>query len=218
MRCKKRSRAAFLQLHHPFAIFTQNNGQRTRMNRLLGSSLLFALVTLNGCLTVEYKEYRFTLKNGQSGEATIRFINILSESDDTTDITRDDFQTLLETYLSGNKLERDNPGFRNVKKRLYEDNGMLCGEVSFSFDSLSAVRLFKFDASSPYMYYASNPLSSETLVETNGIVGEQWMPIVFWKRETREFYVKTKLSSEARFRKSLLKQYREWQAAQSKKK
>ncbi|MER3524697.1 MAG: hypothetical protein C4326_11730 [Ignavibacteria bacterium] len=188
------------------------------MNRLFGFSLFLALVALNGCLTVEYKEYRFTLKNGQPGEATIRFINILSESDDTTDITRDDFQTLLETYLSGNKLERDNPGFRNMKKRLYEDKGMLCGEISFTFDSLSAVRLFKFDACSPYMYYASNPLSSETLVETNGIVGEQWMPIVFWKSDTREFYVKTKLSSEARFRKSLLKQYREWQAAQSKKK
>jgi hypothetical protein len=189
------------------------------MNRALGLCLILSSVALlNGCLTVESKEYYIKLKNGQSGEATIRFINILSESDDTTDITSDDFQTLIETYVSGNKLERDNPGFRNVKKRLYEEKGVLCGEVTFTFDSLSTVRLFKFDKDSPYMYYASNPLSSETLIETNGILGEQWMPVVFWKRDTKEFYVKTKVSSEARFRTSLLKQFREWQAAQLKKK
>jgi hypothetical protein len=191
----------------------------TQMNRLLGFFLvLSAAVLLSGCLTVETKEYLIKLKNGQSGEATIRFINILSESDDTTDITQEDFQTLIETYVRGNKLERDNPGFRNVKKRLYEEKGVLCGEITFTFDTLSAVRLFKFDKDSPYMYYASNPLSSETLVETNGILGEQWMPVVFWKKDTREFYVKTKVTSEARFRTSLLKQFREWQAAQSKKK
>ncbi len=191
----------------------------TRMNRLLGFFFaLSSVALLNGCLTVESKEYHIKLKNGQSGEATIRFINILSESDDTTDITKEDFQTLIETYISGNKLERDNPGFRNVKKRLYEEKGVLCGEITFTFETLSTVRLFKFDQESPYMYYASNPLSSETLVETNGILGEQWMPVVFWKKDAREFYVKTKVSSEARFRTSLLKQFREWQAAQSKKK
>jgi hypothetical protein len=191
----------------------------THMNRLLGFFLLLsAAALLSGCLTVETKEYLIKLKNGQSGEATIRFINILSESDDTTDITQEDFQTLIETYVRGNKLERDNPGFSNVKKRLYEEKGVLCGEITFTFDTLSAVRLFKFDKDSPYMYYASNPLSSETLVETNGILGEQWMPVVFWKKDTREFYVKTKVTSEARFRTSLLKQFREWQAAQSKKK
>ncbi len=189
------------------------------MNRLLGFLLVLSTAALfSGCLTVETKEYLIKLKNGQSGEATIRFINILSESDDTTDITQEDFQTLIETYVRGNKLERDNPGFRNVKKRLYEEKGVLCGEITFTFDTLSAVRLFKFDKDSPYMYYASNPLSSETLVETNGILGELWMPVVFWKKDAREFYVKTKVTSEARFRMSLLKQFHEWQAAQSKKK
>lgn len=197
------------------------------MNRLLaclpdrlGLFSLGALLvlTFSGCLTVEFKEYHIKLKNGQSGEATIRFINILSESDDTTDITKEDFQTLIDTYVNGNKFERDNPGFRNVKKRLYEDKGVLYGEISFSFDSLSTVRLFKFDKDSPYMYYASNPLSSEALVETNGIVGEQWMPVVFWKKDAREFYVKTRVISDARFRTSLLKQYRDWLAAQTKKK
>lgn len=188
--------------------------KRTFFVLLLTSLVLF----LTGCLTVETKEYYIKLTNSHAGEATIKFINIVSESDDTTDITKDDFQQLIETYVSGGKLEKDNPGFRNVKKRLYEEKGVLCGEISFTFDSLSAIRVFKFDKDSPYMYYASNPLSSETLVETNGTQGEQWMPMVFWKRDAKEFYVKTHISSEARFRKSLLNQFRDWQAAQSKKK
>lgn len=192
------------------------NRQLARLVQLLGLASL--VISLSGCLTVEFKEYYIKLKNGQSGEATIRFINIVSESDDTTDITKDDFQTLIETYMNGNKFERDNPGFRNVKKRLYEEKGMLCGEITFTFDTLATVRLFKFDKDSPYMYYASNPLSSETLIETNGIVGEPWMPVVFWKKDAREFYVKTKVASDARFRTSLLKQYREWVAEQGKKK
>ena len=188
------------------------------MNRIIFIILLMFLVSLlTGCLTVETKEYHIRLTNDHSGEATIKFINILSESDDTTDITKDDFQQLIDTYVGGNKLEKDNPGFHNVKKKLNEEKGVLVGEISFSFDSLSAVRMFKFDKDSPYMYYASNPLSSETLVETNGIQGEQWMPMVFWKRDAHEFYVKTHVSSEARFHKSLLNQFRDWQAQQKKK-
>ena len=179
--------------------------------------LTCGILLFSGCLTVETKEYHITLKTETSGEATIKFINILSESDDTTDVTKDDFQQLIETYLSGDKLEKDNPGFRNVKKRLYEEKGVLCGEISFAFDSLSAVRFFKFDKDSPYMYYASNPLSSETLAETNGKQAEQWMPVVFWKRDAKEFYVKTHVSSEAHFLKNLLSQFREWQTHQQKK-
>ena len=89
------------------------------MKRILIISLLTSYVLLlSGCLTVETKEYHIKLKNDTSGEAAIKFINILSESDDTTDITKDDFEQLIDLYLSGNKLEKDNPGFRNVKKRL----------------------------------------------------------------------------------------------------
>ena len=190
----------------------------TLTRTILLSILITTSLLVTGCLTVETKEYRIRLKNGQAGEATIKFINILSESDDTTDITKEDFEQLIDLYVSGNKLEKDNPGFRNPKKKLYEENGVLVGEVTFSFDSLSAVRLFKFDKDSPFMYYASNPLSSETLIETDGVQGEQWMPVVFWKRDAREFYVKTHVASQARYRTSLFKRFREWQAAQLNKK
>jgi len=171
-------------------------------------------IVLAGCLTVESKEYRIRINPDLSGEATIRFVNILSESEDTLDITADDFQQLSQFYLEGTQLEKENPGFKNVRKRLYEQNGVLMGEVSFSFDSISAVRIFRFDRSSPFMYFVGSPLSAEQLVETNGIRGPDWMPVVFWNHEDTEFYVKTKVVSEVPYQRSLLKRFQEWQAAQ----
>ncbi|HET6273287.1 MAG TPA: hypothetical protein VFG32_09915 [Bacteroidota bacterium] len=181
-------------------------------------SLLLAAILLSGCLTVETKEYRITLKSDNSGEAVIKFVNILSEADDTLDISNDDFQQLTEFYIQGTQLENENPGFRNVKKRLYEENGVLVGEVSFTFDSLSVIRLFQYDKESPYMYFVGNPLSTEQLLESNGVFGRDWMPIVFWPKETKEFYIKTKVVSEVAYQKSLLPNFREWQAAQARQK
>ena len=190
------------------------------MKRGLISSLIVccALSLLPGCLTVETKEYHIRLKTDHSGEATIKFGNILSESEDTLDVSNDDFQQLIEFYLEGTQLEKENPGFHNVKKSLYEKDGVLMAEVTFSFDSLSAIRLFKFDRESPYMYFVGNPMTSEQLVETNGKFGRDWMPVVFWGRDTRELFVKTKVLSEVTHHRSLLKQFKEWESASAKQK
>ena len=117
------------------------------------------------------------------------------------------FQQLIEFYLEGTQLEAEKPGFRNVRKQLYEEDGMLVGEVTFDFDSLSVVRLYKFDEDSPFMYFVGSPLSSELLVETNGSFGRNWMHVVFWEKD---LYVKTKVVSEAVHHRSLLKNFKEW--------
>ena len=178
-------------------------------------ALLISAVFFSGCLTVEFKEYTIKLKNDHSGEATIRFVNILSESDDTLDITSDDFQQLIEFYLEGNQLEKDNPGYRNVRKKLYEQDGVLVGEISFTFDSLSVLRLFKFDKDSPYMYFVGHPLSAEQYVESNGTYGRDWMPVVFWPKDLKEITLRTKVVSEVSYQRSLLKNFKEWQEAES---
>ncbi|MDH3252731.1 MAG: hypothetical protein OEM41_08055 [Ignavibacteria bacterium] len=172
---------------------------------------------LNGCLIVGSKEYRITLRPDNSGEATIRFIDILSEADDTADVSQEDFRQLIEFYLQGNQLEKDNPGFRNAKKRLYEENGLLVGEIRFTFDSIQTVRVFQFNPTSPYMYFVGSPLSSEQLIESNGSYGRDWMPVVFWPRGTKELYVKTRVVSDALYQKSLLPFYREWAGRQKSK-
>jgi hypothetical protein len=172
--------------------------------------ILLGALCLSACLTVENKEYRITLKTANSGEATIRFINILSEADDTVDITSDDFQQLIEYYLQGTQLEKENPGFHNVKKRLFEEGGVLCGEITFTFDSLGSVRIFKYDSDSPYMYGVGSPLSSEQYVESNGMLAREWMPIVLWPKDAKELYIKTKVVTEVSFQRGLLKNYKTW--------
>jgi hypothetical protein len=180
-------------------------------SRLLVTSALLLLPLLFGqCLTVEMKEYRIRLKSNGSGEATIRFINIMSEADDSLDITADDFQQLIQFYLHGTKFEDDNPGFRNPRKRLFEENGKLVGEIQFSFDSLAALRIFRYDDDSPYMYYIGNPLASEQLVESNGRYGGDWMPVIFWGREMKELYFKTHIASEVSHRRGLVDRFRAW--------
>lgn len=180
--------------------------------------IVCAGVLLTGCLTAEYKEYRIRLKNDHTGEATIRFRNIISESDDTSDVSADDFRQLVDSYLKGTRLEGDQPGFRNVRKRLFEEDGVLVGELTFSFDSLSVVRIFRYDRESPFMYFVGNPLSSEQLVETNGTYGRDWMPVVFWPKDASELYVKTRVVSEVAYHRDLLSYFREWQAGVSRQK
>jgi hypothetical protein len=193
------------------------NATTDGMTRLLSSILLASgIVFLTGCLTVAHKDYFIKLKNGGGGEATIRFLDIQSEADDTLDVSRDDFEQLIDYYLHGSQIEKENPGFSNVTKRLYEEDSVLIGEISFTFDSLAVVRVFQFDKNSPYMYYVGNPLSAEQLVETNGTAGPDWIPLVFWPRETREFHIKTRVVSEGTYRRSLITHFREWQSAQKK--
>jgi len=182
---------------------------------MIKPTLVFALslvLTFGGCLTVKQKEYRIKLYTDNSGEASIRFIGISSASDDSTDVSADDFRYLVEYYFEGTLLEQENPGFHNLTKNLYEEDGKLVGDISFSFDSLGAVRLFRFDAQSPLMYYVGADMFSEQLVETNGRYDGDRMPVVFWPRGTKELYLRTEVISDAPYQRSLLSTFREWRS------
>ena len=177
--------------------------------------LISVLLPIAGCLTVKEKEYTIRLTTGQSGEATIRFVDIGSASDDSADVTEEDFKHLIDFYINGTGIEEENPGLRNVRKRLFEDNGVLCGELAFEFDSLSAVRLFRYDKDSPFMYYVGPEVFSEQLVETNGALGGEQMPVIFWPKKTREFAIRTRILSDASYRKSLLTLFHHWEGRRS---
>ncbi len=177
------------------------------------------LALLPGCLIVETKEYHITLMNGAAGEARIVFNDIQSETDDTADVSKSDFDQLIDLYLHGSQLERDNPGYRNVEKHLYEKDGKLSGEVTFAFDSLAVMRLFQYEHDGPLMYFVGSPLSSEVMVETNGTYGRDWMPIVFWPKGTKELYIKTHVVSQGSYHRSLLALFKAWeQSPQAKEK
>jgi hypothetical protein len=182
------------------------------MNRKALRTLILILILslLPGCLIVETKEYHITLGQGGTGEARIVFNNIQSETDDTVDISKSDFDQLIDLYLRGSQFEQDNPDYRNVRKHLYKKDGMLNGDVTFTFDSLAVMRLFQYEPDGPLMYFVGSPLSSEVMLETNGTFGREWMPIVFWPEGTRELYIKTRVVSQGSYHRSLLPLFETW--------
>jgi hypothetical protein len=179
-------------------------------------TILFSIVALfglvvSGCLTTEYKEYTIKLNDDGSGEAAIKFINIVSQMDDSTDISKDDFNQLISDYIEGDALQNDFPDAKIISKKLFAENGYLCGEVNLTFDSLSSVNLFQFDKQSPYMSYVNS--YSETYVESNGLYDENVMPVVFWNKNIKKLYLKTQITEvdEDTGFVSLIENYRNWE-------
>jgi hypothetical protein len=144
---------------------------------------------------VEKKEYTFQLKDNTSGTLTIKFINILSMKDDTVDISESDFSELMNSYVNGDQLESD---FENAvvrSKRLFEENGVLCGEVIIDFKELSQVGLYQYEAKGPYMINISSYLEGETYQSSNGEYGGDIMPAVFWSKGNETLSLTTYVTS-----------------------
>lgn len=165
------------------------------------------LFTLSSCLHVEKKQYTFELTGENSGKLTIKYINIFSNKEsDTLDISEKDYDELVNQYLEGGKLEEDYPGARNFKKRIFEENGVLCGEVTMDFENLDVVKLFRYDKSSPMMYYYKGA-NDEKFIETNGKTTNS-MPVVFWDKTMKKLVLTTKQDEVSASSVSLVEQYR----------
>lgn len=161
--------------------------------------VVFGFTFLSGCLTVETKEYSFKLKKDGSGSGMIKFINIMSDSKDSSDNVASDYDMLVSSYLKGDKILDDMPGIKNVKKKLFEEGDQLCGEVSFDFDKITDLRFYKFKAEGPWCYFAgttaNNMFSPENYFSSNGEYGGQNMPVIFWEGSTKEFKFKTTVTA-----------------------
>jgi hypothetical protein len=177
---------------------------------LLSLIAILVLFVLNGCLTVESKEYTFELTGPNSGKLTITYINILSTMDDSVDVSAEDFEELLSNYLYGESLETDYPDAINVEKELFEENGVLCGRITMEFTDLSAVKLFRYRSSGPYMLNIGSFLDTETFIESNGDFGGDYMPVVFWPEDTKVLTLKTGVAQPDETTVSLLEDYNEW--------
>jgi hypothetical protein len=152
-------------------------------------------ILITGCLTVEKKEYTFEMKDSNSGTLTIKFINILSMKDDTADISVIDFEELITSYIEGDQVETDYENAVVRSKRLFEENGVLCGEVIIDFMDLKSVGLFQYDAKSPYMFNVSSFLESETFLTANGDYGGDIMPVVFWQKSLETLTLTTYITT-----------------------
>lgn len=179
----------------------------------LFSLIVFCIFFCVSCLTVEKKEYTFEFTGKNSGKLTIRYINIMSTMNDTIDESSNDFNDLLTRFVNGDEIERGYPLATNVKKRLYEQDGKLCGEIIMEFPNLDAVHLFQYDKKSPLMcFLGTSSFNSETFESTNGTYGGEFMPVVFWPNKEKLLLVNTKMTEPSASTISLLPLYNQYNA------
>ena len=183
------------------------------MRKLLSViALSVMLAALTGCLSTESKEYRFKVKPDGSGEGTITFNNIVSQDDEERDVSFKDFGELVTDYLEGSSFEDSNPNYQVTGKRLYEKDGKLNGEVTFTFESLDAIGFFRTaDCDcAPVLYPTSN--LQETLGETNGTNLSETMnvPLISWGADTKEYFFKTTAQEDLANTRSLLSHWQNW--------
>jgi hypothetical protein len=158
--------------------------------------LLTALLAflLSGCLTCEKKEYVFELTGVNKGKLTIKYINIFSAQADSLSALEKDYDELINVWLRDKKLDDDYPKAKNLKKKLYELDGQLCGEVTMEFDDIRQVRLFQYQ-DGPYMINTGTLTDDgETYLQSNGDFGGDYMPVVFYPPGTKTIRLTTQIA------------------------
>jgi hypothetical protein len=176
-------------------------------------------VLLSGCLGVEKKEYRFTLNPDGSGSGVIRYVNIVSIDDNSgteeaKDVSFKDFAELVSDYLEGTKFDDDHPYLKVTGKKLLEENGVLVGEVAFTFASLDSVGFFRRPQCEccPVLYFNKTETGNETIAETNGrlVEGVASSPFIEWEGGAREFVFKTTVQADLSGTRSMVDYHRTW--------
>lgn len=164
-------------------------------------------IALFGCLTYESKEYSFTLKEGNSGSAKIKYINIMREiTEDTASTAESSYEDLINNYLYGNKPEDEMLGVKNVSKRLFEENNQLCGEITFDFDNIEDFKFYNYNYK-VWAYLLSEGSvfgTNEQFFSSNGTFGGELVPVIFWDYTEREFNFKTVVPQNNKNNESLL--------------
>lgn len=179
-------------------------------------TLLFSLtLMLSGCLTVERKSYKITMTGPTSGSCIVTYHNIVSTKDEGRDVSFKEFAELITDYLEGTKPEDDMPGARNVRKRIYAEGNALNAEMTFDFDSLSTLKMYKYDDKSPVMMHLSS-MNSETFEASNGVHGGESMPVVFWPSNATTLTLMNSVTKLDSTHVSLLPHYEAWKKTQKK--
>ena len=170
---------------------------------------IVGMVFSAGCLQVEKKQYKLKLTGVNSGTGTIKFINIVSQNEDEKDVSMKDFASLVTDYMEGDELLTKYPGLKIKDKKLFEEKGQLCGEVTFEFDSLETFRIYKYDESSPFMLIFDT-FAGENYASSNGDYGKINANIVFWKKAQKEFTWETSSQLDTANVRSMVENYRSW--------
>jgi hypothetical protein len=145
-------------------------------------SLIGILALLvSSCLTCEKKEYTWQINDDNSGRLTVKYVNIMSQIDysdeESTpdDQIATDYADLISRFMDGTEAEQEFPGAKLIGKKLFEENGQLCGSVVLEFSDISQAKLYKYQDKSPIIFY-----SSDTIRVSNGTIGPKFSPVVLW--------------------------------------
>lgn len=179
------------------------------LSTILGMAFLSLLT---GCLTTESKQYSFKVKPDGSGEGSITFINIVSQDDDGRDVSFKDFGELVTDYLEGSSFEDANANYTVTGKRLYEKDGKLNAEVTFTFESIDNIGFFRTaDCECAPVLFSTSSLQ-ETLTESNGRNLNESMnvPLISWDASTKEYNFKTTVLDDTSNTRSLLAHWQKW--------
>ena len=175
---------------------------------VLAATVLF----LSGCLTCEKKVYTFEVKSDNSGRLTVKYVNIMSIKDDSLDVSSEDFQSLISDYMDGEELQNAFPDATVLSRRLYKEDGVLCGEVIYEFSDLNGAKLFRYKGEGPFMFcLGCYSLDSEYYSESNGEYGGEVMPIVFWEEGSKKLTLTTDVTYPDETTVSLLDNWLEWE-------
>jgi hypothetical protein len=185
------------------------------------ATLVFAATifsaTLSGCLTAEKKEVHLKLNaDGKSGSGSIVFSGISSSPGDSASAVNEDFNSLIAEYYQGRKIEEANPGMKNVRKKLFKEDGELKGEIDFDFDDVSSLGIFRYKNSGPMMYYTVSEgfLMSGQYESSNGTYMGDKLPVIFWDSTQTDLSYSMTLSSPQEPKTPLLSKYEKWQMSQ----
>jgi hypothetical protein len=176
--------------------------------------LLLALAAftfiLSSCLTVEKKTYTYEFTGKGSGKLTVKYYNIMSIVDSAGVTEVEDFDDLVNNYLNGDRVTSSYPDAQNLQKRIFEEDGVLCGELTMDYPTIAAARLFQFDGKSPYTFYVSS-VDGESYIESNGTYGGDICPVVMWPSKLKKLVITTSVSKPTdESYVSLLKEYIKW--------
>jgi hypothetical protein len=175
--------------------------------------LILSSILFTGCLIAEKKEYTFKVNADGSGSGTIRYVNLVSQDDEEQDVSFKDFAELVTDYMQGNKFTDENPQYTVTDKKLYEQDGMLIGEFSFTFTSWDSSGFFRTEDCDccPTFYYFEG-MNNETYESSNGnYLGESGnLPLILYPAGTTDFRINTTLLTDLSGTHSLIEHYRSW--------
>ncbi|MBK6766666.1 MAG: hypothetical protein IPG71_10230 [bacterium] len=179
------------------------------MKKLLLLVLLAALSV--GCLNVQNKTYSFKLNADGTGTGSIFFYNIHSSDEDERDVSFKDFGTLVTDYLEGTTFEDENADWTITKKELFEQDGVLCGKVEFSFANMGSAKLYRTADCNCAPILLLPGAIDETLTEHNGnAVALGSSEVIEWAADSKEITYKTEVTSDVENVRNLVEQYNNW--------